>query len=82
VSCLRPGCNCQYSLHDALTQVKQNRFPLVSIQSEVVNNVMLFVGFEILAAVVMKNFISWDIERCVVRLNVNRRFGGICRLHF
>jgi hypothetical protein len=38
------------------------------------------VGFEVLAAVVMKTSILWDIMLCSL-LKVNRPFGGICRLH-
>jgi hypothetical protein len=38
------------------------------------------VGFEVLTAVVMKSIIFWDIMPCS-SLSVNRRFGGICRLH-
>jgi hypothetical protein len=38
------------------------------------------VGFEVLAGVVMKKFIFWDIAPCGP-LKVNPRFGGICRLH-
>jgi hypothetical protein len=39
-----------------------------------------FVAFEVLAAVVMKSSIFWDIKTCS-SLKVNRRFGGIYRLH-
>jgi hypothetical protein len=35
----------------------------------------VFVGFEVLAAVVMKSTIFWDITPCSP-LKVNRRFGG------
>jgi hypothetical protein len=38
-----------------------------------------FVGFEVLTPVVMKIYIIWDITPCSP-LNVNRRFGGTCRL--
>jgi hypothetical protein len=37
-------------------------------------------GFEVLTAVVMKNFAFWDITTCSP-LNINQRFVGICRLH-
>jgi hypothetical protein len=37
-------------------------------------------GFEILRAVVKKNFIFWDITPCNP-LKVNRCVGGKCRLH-
>jgi hypothetical protein len=37
-----------------------------------------YVGFEVLAAVDMKNFIFWDITQCSL-LKVNRRFeGNVC----
>jgi hypothetical protein len=41
---------------------------------------MINVGFEVLRAVVMKCSIFWDITTCSP-LKINRRFGGICRLH-
>jgi hypothetical protein len=37
-------------------------------------------GFEVLTAVVIKSSIFWDITPCSL-LKVNRRFGGIYRLH-
>jgi hypothetical protein len=37
-------------------------------------------GFEVLAAVVMKSTIFWDITPCSP-LSVNRRFGGTYRLY-
>jgi hypothetical protein len=39
----------------------------------------LYVGFEVLTAVVMKSTIFWDITPCCP-LKVNRRFGGTYRL--
>jgi hypothetical protein len=39
-----------------------------------------FVGFEVLTAVVMRSSIFWNITPCSP-LKVNRRFGGIFRLH-
>jgi hypothetical protein len=38
------------------------------------------VGFEVRTAVVIKSTIFWDITPCSI-LKVNRRFGGIYRLH-
>jgi hypothetical protein len=38
------------------------------------------VQFEVLAAVVIKNTVFWDITPCRL-LSVNRRFGGIYHLH-
>jgi hypothetical protein len=38
------------------------------------------VGFEVLTAVFMKSSIYWDITPCTP-LKVNRRFGGIYRIH-
>jgi hypothetical protein len=38
------------------------------------------VGFEVLTAAVMKRPVFWDITQCSP-LKVNRRFGGIYRLH-
>jgi hypothetical protein len=38
------------------------------------------IEFEVLTAVVMTNFIFWDIMPCS-RLKVNGRFGETCRLH-
>jgi hypothetical protein len=40
-------------------------------------NINLYVGFEILTAVVMKSYIFWDITT----LKLNRHFGGRCSLH-
>jgi hypothetical protein len=40
----------------------------------------VFVGFEVLTTVVMKGINFWDITPCSP-LSVNRRFGGIYRLH-
>jgi hypothetical protein len=42
--------------------------------------VFIFVGFEVLIAVVMKNNIFWDITPCCP-LKVKQRFGGPYRLH-
>jgi hypothetical protein len=39
-----------------------------------------FIGFEVLAAVVMKNSIFWDVTPCSP-LKVSRRFGGTYHLH-
>jgi hypothetical protein len=36
--------------------------------------------YEVLTAVVMKSSVFWDITLCG-SLDVNRRFGGTCRLH-
>jgi hypothetical protein len=41
----------------------------------------LFVGFKVFTAVVMKNFVFWDITP-YSPLKFNRRFEGTCRLHF
>jgi hypothetical protein len=41
----------------------------------------IILGFEVLAAVVMKRIIFWDITPCSP-LKVNRSFGGIYRIHF
>jgi hypothetical protein len=41
----------------------------------------LDVGLEVLIPVVMKSYPFWDITPCSP-LKVNRRFGGIYRLHF
>jgi hypothetical protein len=41
---------------------------------------LLYVGFEVLTAVVMGSTIFWDITQCSP-LNVNRRFGGAYCLH-
>jgi hypothetical protein len=38
-------------------------------------------GFEILTAVTLESSIFWDITPCSPA-KVNRRFGGICHLHF
>jgi hypothetical protein len=40
----------------------------------------MYVGFEVLAAVVMKSTIFWHITSCSP-LSVNRRFGGTYHLH-
>jgi hypothetical protein len=37
--------------------------------------------FDVLTTVGMKRSIFWDIMSCSP-LNVNRRFGGTCRIHF
>jgi hypothetical protein len=42
--------------------------------------IIVHVGFEVLAAVDTKKPAFWDITPCTP-LKVNRRFGGICRLH-
>jgi hypothetical protein len=39
-----------------------------------------FLAYEVLTAVINKNFILWFITPCS-QLKVNRRFGGIYRLH-
>jgi hypothetical protein len=39
-----------------------------------------YVGFEVLTAEVMKSTVFWDMRSCS-SLNVNRRFGVICRVH-
>jgi hypothetical protein len=44
------------------------------------NETLLYVGFEVLTAVVMENTVLWDITPCSP-LKVNRRFGGAYRLH-
>jgi hypothetical protein len=41
---------------------------------------LLYVGFDVLTAVVMKSIIFWDISLCST-LKVNRRFGGTYRFH-
>jgi hypothetical protein len=41
---------------------------------------LIFVGFEVLTAVVMKRSILWDIMTCCP-LEVKRRFGGTSRLY-
>jgi hypothetical protein len=43
-------------------------------------NYYIFVGFEVLTAVVMKRTVFWDITTCNP-LKVNRRFGGTYRLY-
>jgi hypothetical protein len=43
-------------------------------------NIYIFVGFEVLTAVVMKNFIFWYITQCSP-LKVNWRIRGTYRLH-
>ena len=45
-----------------------------------VEDVTLSVGFEVLTAVVMKSAVFWVIMLDSA-LNVNRCFGGTCRLH-
>jgi hypothetical protein len=40
----------------------------------------VFVGFEVLTAVVMKSSVFWDITPCSP-LKVNRCFGGTYRIH-
>jgi hypothetical protein len=44
-------------------------------------NICTSVGFEVFTAVVMKSTIFWDMTLCSP-LSLNRRFGGIYRLHF
>jgi hypothetical protein len=39
-----------------------------------------YVGFEVLKAMVMKNYIFWDITRCSA-LKVKQRFGGTRSRH-
>jgi hypothetical protein len=41
---------------------------------------LLYLGFAVLTAVVMKSTIFWNITPCSP-LRVNRRFGGTHRLH-
>jgi hypothetical protein len=43
-------------------------------------NIINFVWFEVLTAVVMKSSVFWDITPCIP-LKFNQRFGGTCRLH-
>jgi hypothetical protein len=40
----------------------------------------ILVGFGVLTAVIMKNSILWGVTSCST-LQVNRSFGGTCRLH-
>jgi hypothetical protein len=40
----------------------------------------MYVGFEVLTAVVMESYIFWDINLCSP-LEVNQRFGRTCHLH-
>jgi hypothetical protein len=40
---------------------------------------MKHAGFEVFMAVTMKNAILWDVAPC--GFIINRRFGGMCRLH-
>jgi hypothetical protein len=40
----------------------------------------MYLGFEVLTAVVTMSTIFWDIPQCSL-LSVNRRFGGTYRLH-
>jgi hypothetical protein len=47
---------------------------------ELCSNVMLFIGFEVPTAVVMKVAILWDIAPCSPYMN--ERFGGTYHLHF
>jgi hypothetical protein len=39
-----------------------------------------YLGFKVLAAVIMKNYVFWNITRCSL-LKVNRHFGVIYFLH-
>jgi hypothetical protein len=43
------------------------------------NNCSFCVRFEVFTAMTMKNAVCWDVGPC--RYFVNRRFGGIYRLH-
>jgi hypothetical protein len=43
-------------------------------------DIIIYVGFEVLTAVVMKSTVFWDITPCSP-LSVSRRFGGTYRLH-
>jgi hypothetical protein len=49
------------------------------IENLLFNSLMLQKGFEVLAAVVMKRTIFWDIKPCNP-LKVNQHFGGTRRL--
>jgi hypothetical protein len=47
---------------------------------EEVMTLMYIIIIERVGAVVVKSSVVWDITPCSA-LNVNRRFGGTCRLH-
>jgi hypothetical protein len=36
-----------------------------------------YVGFEVLAFVIIKSYIFWDITPCILS-KINQRFGGTC----
>jgi hypothetical protein len=40
----------------------------------------IYVGFEVLKAIATKSYMFWNITPCSP-VKVNRRFGGIYRLH-
>jgi hypothetical protein len=42
--------------------------------------ILIFVGFEVFTAVVMKSIIFWDMTPCSP-VSFHRRFGGTYRLH-
>jgi hypothetical protein len=49
-------------------------------RSQILRSVFQNIESEVLTAMSMNSSIFWDITPCS-RLNFNRRFGGICRLH-
>jgi hypothetical protein len=74
------------SVHSAATQsLRESRsaciFTYSNMQSSFFQtNVLSYVRFEVLTAVVMKSSTFSDIKQCSP-LKINRRLGGTCRLH-
>jgi hypothetical protein len=69
-----------YSLKDKFSQSYNFSSVSDTAKTFVKVNIFGYVGFDVLAAVVMKSFILWDIMSRSP-LKINRRFGGSCRLH-
>jgi hypothetical protein len=58
---------------------REHRLTFSNIHSALNNNLHSFVGFEVFAAVSMKNAVLWNVAPC--GFIINRRFGGTCRFH-
>jgi hypothetical protein len=53
-------------------------YDVYSLKSNFVD--IIWIGFEVLTAVVMKNSVFWDLTLCSP-FKVNQHFGRTCRLH-
>jgi hypothetical protein len=60
--------------------LKSHIISYLLLQRQIFRDSVMYVGFEVSTAVVMKSIIFWDIPPCSL-LSCNRHFGGTYRLH-